>query len=168
MMCEEVLDLVDEWLTYLPKEGEFVWRKKPNRRIRIGSYAGSLREDGYVNVRLEGTSYMVHRLVFLKEHRRWPTEILDHIDTDRRNNRIDNLRECDHGQNLCNRGAQVNNTSGYKGVARCSRNTGWVSRIHVHGKTTYLGTFNTRKEASRAYMEAAKQYHGDFAYQGES
>ena len=68
-------------------------------------------------------------------------------------NRIANLRLATNEENGRNRGAQANNTSGYKGVAWHKRGRGWQARIHTRGKNNYLGL----------YAKAAKELHGEYA-----
>ena len=96
--------------------------------------------------------------------------VVDHINGDSLDNRRENLRLCTHSQNLMNRGKTNANKSGYKGVRKISllnKRTGkkyeyWVARITASGRVIDLGTFADPKEASEAYMEAAKKLHGDF------
>jgi hypothetical protein len=85
----------------------------------------------------------------------------DHKDGDTLNNLPDNLRNSTHAQNGCNRGKDVDNASGFKGVRPHGKN--WQAIIGVDGKTICLHTFKTREDAARAYDEAAKKYHGKFA-----
>ncbi len=87
--------------------------------------------------------------------------IVDHIDRNRLNNRRDNLRICTQAQNSCNRSMMRNNTSGFKGVSRHGKK--WQSRIKLDGKSMFLGYFNTKEEAARAYDAAAVKFHGEFA-----
>jgi len=85
----------------------------------------------------------------------------DHRDGDTLNNLPDNLRICTNAQNLSNRGMNANNTSGFKGVFASGKK--WIAKIKVDDKYLYLGTYPIREEAARAYDEAAKKYHGEFA-----
>lgn len=92
-----------------------------------------------------------------------PEILVDHIDGDGLNNQDENLRICTNAQNLCNRGKQINNTSGYKGVHWIKENRKWSAHIQVNKKVIYLGSFTNIDDAARAYNEAAEQYHGEFA-----
>lgn len=85
----------------------------------------------------------------------------DHIDGDTLNNQSDNLRTCTRAQNLCNSGRQTNNTSDFKGIRASGKK--WRSRIRIDGKLIHLGYYLTPEEAARAYDEAAKELHGEFA-----
>lgn len=91
-------------------------------------------------------------------------EAVDHINRDRLDNRIKNLRICTIGQNNCNRGKQKNNTSGYKGVTWDKKNKKWQASIQWLGKAHKVGRYKTAKQASLAYNKMAKIIHGEFAY----
>jgi hypothetical protein len=88
---------------------------------------------------------------------------VDHENRDTLDNRWDNLRPASQGENLCNRGKQINNTSGYKGVSWQADHGKWKACITRHGKTHHLGYFATREEAAEAYRVAAGEIHGEFA-----
>lgn len=88
-------------------------------------------------------------------------EQVDHINGDGLDNRRTNLRICNGSQNQHNRKLQINNKSGYKGVYFNKRK--WTARIVVNNKKIYLGRFTDPTEAARAYDEAAKKLHGEFA-----
>lgn len=88
---------------------------------------------------------------------------VDHINGDSLDNRKINLRLCTNAENLRNRGKQINNTSGYKGVCWSVRKQKWQAQIKVDRKAKFLGNFETPEDAARAYDAAAKKYHGEFA-----
>lgn len=88
---------------------------------------------------------------------------VDHIDGDGLNNQRNNLRLCTNAENLMNRGANKNNTSGYKGVTFYRRLNKWHGQIMLNRKQLHLGYFTSKEAAARAYNEAAKKYFGEFA-----
>ena len=88
---------------------------------------------------------------------------VDHTDRDGLNCTRDNMRLATNAQNLRNRGAQANNTSGYKGVDWHKWCGKWRVTIKVNGKQIYLGHYGDPIEAARAYDAAARKYHGEFA-----
>jgi hypothetical protein len=90
-------------------------------------------------------------------------EVVDHIDGDGLNNRRSNLRLATVAQNGQNRRLNSNNTSGYKGVYWEKKHRRWHVEIDVNGRTKYIGEFKDLHQAGRAYNEAAKVYHGEFA-----
>lgn len=87
---------------------------------------------------------------------------VDHINGNKLDNRLTNLRLCTHKENGKNAKLSKRNTSGYKGVSRASPNR-WVARIRVDGELIILGHYENIKEAARAYNEGALRYHGRFA-----
>jgi len=91
---------------------------------------------------------------------------IDHVDMIRGNNQRYNLRIATHTQNMWNRPAQKNNTSGYKGVTWHRQALRWQARIRANKKTISLGLFDTPREAHEAYKTAADKYHGEFANYG--
>jgi hypothetical protein len=112
---------------------------------------------------------LLHREVLSRKLERdlLPTEDVDHIDGDGLNNRRNNLRVATSAQNGRNRGAQRNNTSGYKGVGWDKSRQKWTAQIKVNGKQKHLGRFDTPEAAHKAYCEAADRLHGKFANYGE-
>ena len=96
-------------------------------------------------------------------HRRWPEYQIDHIDRDKLNNQIANLREATHSQNMFNKWERHRNTSGIRGVLK--RGKKWRALIGHNGQMFYLGSFNTAAEAQFAYAKAAKERFGEFACQ---
>lgn len=88
---------------------------------------------------------------------------VDHVDRDRLNNRRSNLRPANRAQQVRNRNKRADTSSPYKGVRRNGRSKSWVAQIVSDRKRHYLGSFRTAEEAARAYDEAARQLHGEFA-----
>jgi len=87
----------------------------------------------------------------------------DHINQDTLDNRKNNLRICNHKENLRNQSKQRSNTTGLKGVCWHKKNKKYVAQISVNNKKIYLGYFLNRFDAGRAYDKAALLYHKDFA-----
>jgi hypothetical protein len=89
--------------------------------------------------------------------------VVDHIDGNGLNNQRDNLRVCTQTQNMMNRGKQLNNSSGYKGVVKHPLCNKWMTRIKVGSKHIYLGLYMTKEEAAQVYNDAAINYYGEYA-----
>lgn len=87
---------------------------------------------------------------------------VDHINGEKLDNRIVNLRLCTHSQNSKNTSKSSRNTSSYKGVGKSSVNR-WQARIRVDGELLFLGSFESKEDAAKAYNEAALRHHGRFA-----
>lgn len=152
-----------EVVSYDPETGHFTWLvSRP--RARIGGRAGGLGPGcgGYWCITIDRRRYVAHRLAWLYMTGAWPrTEMIDHINRDRSDNRFANLREATRGQNQVNSGKPSNNSSGFKGVRR--RYGRWFAQIKKSGKHYHLGYFSTPEEAHRAYCTAAIKLHGEFA-----
>ena len=88
---------------------------------------------------------------------------VDHIDSDRKNNCIANLRFATHSENSRNMKRHADNSSAYKGVSLYKHCNRWVARIKFAGKQIYLGSFTSEKEAAEAYNAAAAEHYGNFA-----
>lgn len=106
--------------------------------------------------------YAVHQIVYLIHHGVIPDEI-DHIDGDKTNNLIDNLRPCTSTQNKGNVGLLRSNRSGYRGVSLNTRTGFYHAQIKIHGKQTYIGRFLLPEDAAKAYNNAAIAHFGEFA-----
>ena len=88
----------------------------------------------------------------------------DHVDQNKLNNQIANLRPATIRQNQGNRMALANNTSGFKGVSWNKQSQRWRTVIRVNYRPVHIGYFDDKYEAARAYNEAATKYHGEFAW----
>jgi hypothetical protein len=152
--AERVRDLFD----YEADSGVFV-RKIGIPGASKGPVAGCLRPDGYTQIGVDRKRVLTHRLVWLWVHGYFPDQI-DHIDGDKTNNRLANLREATTSQNHGNMTKNVCNKSGFKGVRQ--RGKRWAASIKLKGVLRYIGTFATPEEAHAAYCEVAKQIHGEF------
>jgi len=118
---------------------------------------------GYLEIRIGGRNYKVHRLAFLYMTGIWPPHEIDHINNDRADNRWANLGMATHAKNICNVPVRKHSASGVKGVSWHSRLSKWKAQISLNGKTRYLGIRDTCEEAAALYADAAVKYHGEFA-----
>ena len=140
-------------LDYDPITGRFTW-KVGHPRAAKGSFAGAKDHYGYVVIRLDTILYKAHRLVWLYVHGVWPAKGLDHINRDKSDNRIENLRIADQSVNMHNTAAKSNNKSGVSGVTwRADRNK-WCARIKVGYKNFNLGLFAAIEDAVAARKDA--------------
>lgn len=151
-------------VTYNPDDGTFRWKRTSLIRQRFHlQRAGSHRADGYVYITLAGRKLLAHRLAWLMAYGELPPENIDHINMDRSDNRIANLRSASVTDNNRNRRAQSNNTSGYKGVTFHKGTGKYHAKICVNKRRISLGYFDAAEHAALAYQKAAKEHHGDFA-----
>ena len=158
------LEELKEFLDYNPDTGVFTWIKKPHARIKVGQVAGSKISNGYLQMQLKGINYYAHRLAYYMYHGVDPLEkCIDHIDGDKANNKIDNLRLASYVQNQMNRvNLLSNNTSGYTGVSWNKKLKKWTAMIQVNKVYKYLGLFTNKEDAIKVRREAEIKYFGDF------
>lgn len=154
-------DYVKSLLDYDHEAGVFKW--KVSRRKKLNGFkAGKLSNKGYIQICIDGKSYSAHRLAWLVYYGEWPCMDIDHINGDKSDNRIHNLREATIQQNQFNTGMQSNNTSGFKGVTWNKNQGKWNSAITISGKRIHLGSFECAELAHQAYLDAARSKHGEF------
>lgn len=130
---------------------------------RVGERADRAEAIGYRVIWFNGHFYKAHRIVWLFAYGEQPPDCIDHINGDRSDNRICNLRVAPHRMNMCNRPAPRHNTSGVKGVHRRSDNGMYRAYVSVNNKRTRLGQFPSLAEAAAAVREARARLHGEFA-----
>jgi hypothetical protein len=150
-----------ELLHYDPETGVFTWLQTRGQQTR-GCKAGSPDKDGYIKIGINRRSYRAHRLAWFYVNGSWPTELIDHINGEKADNRIANLRKADFSENCQNlKGASKRSTTGLLGV-RAQKKKGGISyqaAIRVRGEFIYLGTHPTPEAAHTAYMEAKERLH---------
>lgn len=149
-------------LHYSPETGVFTWKIHVNSRARPGWVAGSLVGEGYWRIKVGNRSTLAHRLAWFYVNGTWPDRAIDHIDANKLNNRISNLRLASVKQNSANRKIGKNNSSGFKGI-QARPNGRWRASYESDGKWYSLGSYGSREEASDAYMASLKERHGEFA-----
>lgn len=152
-----VMHLCD-MLNYDPASGVLTWRNKIGRKVRAGTVAGHKDRSGYVRLCFDGKRYQAHRLAWLLFHGSWPNAEIDHIDGDRSNNRIVNLRSVSNMMNTQNqRHAHTNNKLGILGVRKHREK--FQSAIRLGGRLFHLGSFANPEAAHEAYVVAKRKYH---------
>jgi hypothetical protein len=160
LTAERLRDLLD----YDPETGVFLWKKDGRgRTMRVGSVAGTMHSTGYTQINFGGEMWLAHRLAWLHVFGEWPREQIDHINGNRADNRIINLREATLSQNAANRKCRDDNASGFKGVSLNKSLGKWNAGIKVNGNMIRLGVFETPEQAHAAYCAAADKLHGEFA-----
>jgi hypothetical protein len=127
--------------------------------VRAGQVAGTLNSKGYICITVNGKSYKAHRLAWFFHYGVWPVNQIDHIDQNKTNNRINNLREVTNSQNKQNAGKYKCNTSGHKGVSFHKQHKKWAANIRVQRELLHLGYFPTPELASAAYKQAQEIHH---------
>jgi len=155
-------DYIREWLDYDILSGNLIWKKR-KYRAPAGSIAGAKDGKGYLVIKLNQRCYRAHRLVWFWVKGTWPTLWLDHINGNKTDNRIENLREATIKQNGWNRTKSKQNTSGYKGVTKDKKK--WAAQTIRSGKHIVFGYFNTPEEAYECYCRNMAKHDKEF-YRG--
>lgn len=150
-----------ELLSYDSETGNFTWRVTRGRSAMAGQLAGYVMANGYRDIIIDRQHHKAHRLAWLYVYGVWPTNLIDHKDRDKLNNKINNLRDATNSQNQACRLVQKNSTLGVKGVSH--RGNRYRASIRISGKQTFLGSFTTISAASAAYQAAAIVAFGEFA-----
>ena len=150
-------DLLHELFEY--RDGKLYW-KQPGKSRQMGKPAGSVIGDGYACIRIKYKLYRVHRLVWVM-YGNEPVPYIDHINGEKLDNRIENLRAATHSQNCMNRCQRSDNKSGVKGV-RLKKGK-WYGSIMLNGKSHSAGYFIEKEDAAVAVDRLRKELHGEFA-----
>ena len=147
-------------IRYDPVTGKFHWSRNMNGRIRAHMLAGGVdKVSGYWRVRYNGKNYQAHRLAWLICHDKEPEGVIDHVDGNKLNNAIVNLRDVSRSVNLQNqKKSKADNRIGLLGVSEL-KNGKFVARITLNRKTIIIGYFITPEEAHTAYLMAKRELH---------
>jgi len=159
--CNISLELLRARLNYDPGSGAFTWACKSGPK-RKGDPAGT-PSKGYICIGLNGIVMKAHRIAFAMQNNRWPDGMIDHINGDKSDNRISNLREATPFQNQANCKTRVDNKSGVKGVHFHKRIGKWAVQIQKNKKRHCVGYFDNLEEARDARVNAAKSEYGEYA-----
>ena len=137
------------------QDGKLFWKSN-------GKEAGWIDNFGYKFNGFKGETYKTHRLIFFMHHGYLP-KFVDHIDNDRLNNRIENLRAATASQNSWNQRKRSTNTTGIKGISWSERSKRWRARCMVNYKSYFVGSFKTIDEAANAIKAFRAENHKEFA-----
>jgi hypothetical protein len=129
-------------------------------KVKAGDDAGTTMQIGYRCIGIDGRPYYAHRLAWLLVYGEWPKAEIDHIDGNKANNAIVNLRDASKSLNMQNRRTpRADNKSGFLGVSVCKQTGGWRATIRAGGKFIHLGRFDSPQAAADAYSEAKRTHH---------
>ena len=157
--------LLKELFEYQPN-GTLTRKISTSNRVKIGDEAGwNTAGSKYVGISVNGKKHLIHRLIFLYHHGYVP-EVIDHIDGNGKNNRIENLRPASFVQNMLNMKGQDWSRSGIKGVYWSRSSNKWAVHCRVNKKVKYFGVYEDIELAELVAIEARNKYHGKFANHG--
>jgi len=148
-------------LSYNPDTGDLTWKVNRYYRKTKGKIAGCSSAIGYKRIRVNGTLYLAHRLAWLLRYGCFPLGQIDHINGNRGDNRIGNLRDATNSINGCNTKLREDNTSGIMGVVWSRTINRWTARACDEGEIIYLGCTRDFFEACclRKAAESKYNYH---------
>lgn len=164
-------------LRYESETGRLIWRYYELMPTRWNSRwaevaAGRISQCGYSQVSIYGKRYPAHRIIWAMEYGVWPNGEIDHIDGNRLNNRLNNLREVSRTENSRNMALRVDSTSGATGVCWDKNRNKWIAQIRVNRLRINLGRFAVFEDALNARKAAEVRYgfhdnHGRLPHQGK-
>ena len=158
--------LTKDYLNYLfdYKNGELFWKNKPSKfaNIKIGQIAGCVGKENYKYVAFNKIRKPIHSIIYCMFFGKFP-KIIDHIDGNQTNNKIENLREVTHSQNMLNQKLYKNSKTGYKNITFQKQNKKFVVRIVVNEKRKSFGSYNDIDYAKFVAEAMRHKYHGEYA-----
>lgn len=148
-------------LKYDEDSGFLYWVKPRSNRVKVGQRAGCLdKTHGYWVVSFNNIHQQVHVLIWAMVYGEWPVDCVDHVNGDKADNRLCNLRAATNSQNQQNKKkAMKNSSTGVLGVFWDKERGLFRAEIRVNGKGKFLGRFTTAKEASEVYLTHKRQLH---------
>lgn len=149
-------------LQYCPETGLFT-RKVSRGSGRAGAVAGTDDGKGYLKIQVLGRRYRAHRLAWLYVYGHLPDGEIDHINGNKSDNRIANLRVATPQENSRNRPTRIDNAIGLKGVSFHRATGKYRAKISHGGREHSLGLYESPESAHAAYVRAANENFGEFA-----
>ena len=159
-MNQEYLQSV---LHYNESNGLFTWKINKSSKVKFGKTAGSVTNQGYIEIWIDYRRYQAHRLAWMYIYGKFPEKLIDHINGNKSDNRLDNLRLATNKENCQNSRLSKKNTSGVKGVSWHTKTKKWRAYIKNHGKFKHLGLFDDFFEACCVACSNRSKLHKEFA-----
>jgi hypothetical protein len=152
--------ILRETLDYDAVTGNLTYRALGPLKRRAGRIAGSIDQQGYRRIFIAGKLRAAHRLVWLHAYGDWPRGDIDHIDGDRHNNRLCNLRDVSRAVNIQNQWrAKATNRTGFLGCSLHEKSGKFRASIRINGRLKHLGIFESAESAHEAYRAAKREFH---------
>lgn len=155
--------MLEIFLNYCPATGIFTWARSRGPQAIAGEEAGTLNDNGYVVIMINGIRLRAHRIAWVWMKGYWPDEDIDHEHGERGNNRFHKIREVTRSQNLFNAGLRASNKTGHKGVHFCTARQKFVAQIKINKKNVCLGRFSSLAEAVEVRLSAEALHYGQFS-----
>jgi hypothetical protein len=168
-----------ECFSYCQETGDLYWKRRPpehfDKKSIIDSWNSRFENkkagciSSYYCVLINKKKYTYHRIIWKLLYNEDPTYLIDHINGNKLDNRISNLRKATVSENKYNSYKHIKNSSSkYKGVYFDKRYSSYRAKITVNKKIINLGSFKNECEAYKAYCEASIKYHGEFSNFGQT
>ncbi len=151
-----------ELFNYDEITGIVIWKKSRSNRIKLGTKVGSLSKHGYLQVRLNGKLWLLHRLIWLMKTGNFPKLYIDHINGIRSDNSWNNLREVNRNQNMQNiHNSHFDSATGLLGVTFDKQSGKYKAQMTVNGEKVLNKLFNTPDEARECYLRVKEEIKND-------
>ena len=150
-----------ELLDYNKDTGIFTWKQRTSNRIKVGNIAGNLHSCGYIELKVKNNRVLAHRLAWLYEHGELPI-LIDHINGDKKDNRICNLRQASYSENAYNSKIRIDNKSGVRCVSWNKTHNKWEVRIKLDGKLKNFGNYEDLDLAKKVADKIRNLEHKEF------
>lgn len=147
------------------KDGQLIWKISRGGKAQKGSVAGRKVKHNYTQIEVDRKTYYLHRLVFIY-HNGYCPKVIDHIDGNPANNKLENLREATLSENQMNSKISKNNSTGMKNVNWNTEANKYRVELSVNGRNKFIGYFDDPELAELVAIEARDKYHGRFANHG--
>ena len=157
-ITEELKEYYNEYFKYDSNEGSLVYKKIPKgvSKSKLNCEAGT-KNMGYRSIQIKGKAYLAHRLIWFCEKGYQP-EYIDHINGNKLDNRLSNLRSVSYIENNKNAAMRSDNKSGQTGVCWCKRELSWRVTININKKQKHIGMYKDLQEAIEVRKEAEIKY----------
>lgn len=156
------LNELNKVLNYDKDSGIFTWISGGRHNRLAGQIAGSFGDE-YVKITMLGIRWKAHRLAWKMCYGVDPVGEIDHINGNKHDNRIANLRDCKKSDNGKNAGLSKRNKSGFRGVTKHTGREKWIASLSINGKNKHLGVFDSPEEAGEVAELARSLYYGEFS-----
>lgn len=152
-------ETVKKLFHYDAESGMLLWRYGNGRNVKPWQEVKALNSQGYYTVKINGTSYRVHRLIWLYVHGNFPDKYIDHKNRVRNDNRLCNLRDVNTTDNAQNISLPSHNKSGHIGVSWIKSHNCWTVFVKVNKKNKWLGYYKNLDDAVAARKAGEKQHY---------
>ena len=144
-------------------DGKLYWKVKKCYSVVVGQEVGSEHGRGYRAVQIDGKNYKLHRIVFLMHNGYFPEQV-DHINGDKTDNRIENLRAATNSENQKNVPVRPWSKTGVKNVTKRKDRDAYMVTVSVNGKRKTIGYYKDLELAELVSIEAQNKHYDKFSY----